>query len=102
MCLNKRLKPRRIAGDLICHDAQVMHVGFTIDWSLGFVQTRVAYSPIRQWHGALMYYLILICVWINGWVNNREAGDLRRYRAHYDVTVMGSLDKRLRISSEIG
>ena len=31
-----------------------------------------------------------ICVWINGWVNNREAGDLRRYRAHYDVIVMGS------------
>ena len=32
----------------------------------------------------------LICVWINGWVNNREAGDLRRYLAHYDVTVMPS------------
>ena len=30
----------------------------------------------------------LICCWINGWVNNREAGDLRRYRAHYNVTVM--------------
>ena len=30
----------------------------------------------------------LICVWINGWVNNREAGDLRRYRGHYDVSVM--------------
>ena len=30
----------------------------------------------------------LICVWINDWVNNREAGDLRRYRAHYDVIVM--------------
>ena len=30
----------------------------------------------------------LICVWINGWVNNREAGDLRRYRGHYDVIVM--------------
>ena len=27
--------------------------------------------------------------WINGWVNNREAGDLRRYRVHYDVIVMG-------------
>ena len=26
--------------------------------------------------------------WINGWVNNREAGELRRYRAHYDVIVM--------------
>ena len=39
-----------------------------------------------QWRGALMFSLI--CVWINGWVNNREAGDLRRHRGHYDVTVM--------------
>ena len=30
----------------------------------------------------------LICTWINGWVNNREVGDLRRYRSHYDVTIM--------------
>ena len=30
----------------------------------------------------------LIYVCINGWVNNREAGDLRRYSPHYDVTVM--------------
>ena len=25
-------------------------------------------------------WCFLICVWINGWVNNHEAGDLRRYR----------------------
>ena len=30
----------------------------------------------------------LICVWINDWVNNGEAGDLRRYRAYYDAIVM--------------
>ena len=24
------------------------------------------------------------------WVNTREAGDLRRYRIHYDVIVMGT------------
>ena len=30
----------------------------------------------------------LIYAWINGWVNNREAGNLRRHRAHYDVIVM--------------
>ena len=30
----------------------------------------------------------LICVWINGWVNNRETGDLRRHRGHYNVYVM--------------
>ena len=39
-----------------------------------------------QWRGALMFSLI--CVWINGWVNNPDAGDLRRYRTHYDVSVM--------------
>ena len=44
-------------------------------------------SPHKgQWRGALMFSLI--CVWINGWVNNRGAGDLRRYRAHYDAIVM--------------
>ena len=44
-------------------------------------------SPHKgQWRRALMFYLI--CAWINGWVNNREAGDLRRHRAHCDVTVM--------------
>ena len=44
-------------------------------------------SPHKgQWRGALMFSLI--CVWINDWVNNGDAGDLRRYRIHYDVTVM--------------
>ena len=44
-------------------------------------------SPLKgQWRGALMFSLI--CVWINDWVNNREAGDLRRHRAHYDDDVM--------------
>ena len=39
-----------------------------------------------QWRGALMF--CVICALINGWVNNREAGDFRRYHAHYDVIVM--------------
>ena len=33
-------------------------------------------------------WFFFICAWINGWVNNREAGDLRRHCAHYDVIVM--------------
>ena len=45
------------------------------------------YSPHKgQWRGALMF--TLICARINGRVNNREAGDLRRNRAHYDVIVV--------------
>ena len=44
-------------------------------------------SPHKgQWSGALMFSLI--CVRINDWVNNGEAGDLIRHRAHYDVIVM--------------
>ena len=34
------------------------------------------------------FWCFLWSAWINGWVNNHEAGDLRRHRAHYDVTVM--------------
>ena len=30
----------------------------------------------------------LICALTNGWANSRDAGDLWRHRAHYDVTVM--------------
>ena len=44
-------------------------------------------SPHKgQWRRALMFSLI--CVRINGWINNREAGDLRRHKAHCDVIVM--------------
>ena len=46
-------------------------------------------SPHKgQWRSALMFSLI--SAWINGWVNNLEAGDLRRHHAHYDVIVMDS------------
>ena len=44
-------------------------------------------SPHKgQWRWALTFSLM--CAWINDWVNNREAGDLRRHRGHYDVNVM--------------
>ena len=44
-------------------------------------------SPHKgQWRGALICPLIY--AWTNNWANNREAGDLRRHRAHYDVTIM--------------
>ena len=46
-------------------------------------------SPHKgQWRGALMFSLI--CAWTKSWVNTRDAGNLRRYRAYYDVNVMKS------------
>ena len=45
-----------------------------IHWSL-------VNSPHKgQWRRTLTFSLI--CAWINRWVNNGEAGDLRRYRSH--------------------
>ena len=52
----------------------------------GIHRSPVNYPHKCQWRGALMFSLI--CVGINGWGYNREAGDLRRHRAHYDVIVM--------------
>ena len=62
-------------------------------------------SPVNslhkgQWCGALMFSLI--CAWINGWVNNPEAGDLGRYRAHYDVTVMDAFAFQRLVSTSDG
>ena len=52
----------------------------------GIHRSPVNSSHKGQWRGALMFSLI--CAWINGWVKNREAGDLRRYPAYNDVIVM--------------
>ena len=74
-------------GSLI-HDDVIKWKHFPRYWPfLRGIHRSPVNSPHKgQWRGALMFSLI--CVWINGWVNNGEAGDLRRYRAHYDVTVM--------------
>ena len=73
---------------LLCHDDVIKWKHFPRYWP--FVR-EIHRSPVNslhkgQWRGALMFSLI--CVWINGLVNNCEAGDLRRYQAHYNVTVM--------------
>ena len=39
-----------------------------------------------QRRGALMFSLIY--AWTNRSASNRDAGDFRRHRSHYDVTVM--------------
>ena len=72
-----------------CHDDVIKWKHFPRYWP--FVR-GIHRSPMNsphkgQWRAALMF-CFFICAWMNGWVNNREAGDLRRHRAHYDVTVM--------------
>ena len=63
------------------HDDVIKWKHFPRKWPfVRGIHRSLVNSPHKgQWRGALMFSLI--CVWINGWVNNREAGDLRRYRA---------------------
>ena len=56
----------------------------------GIHRSPVNYPHKGQWRGVLMFSLI--CTRINGWVNNGEAGDLRRYRGHCDVIVMSGTE----------
>ena len=90
-----RLKTHRQVdfGKGYFHDDVINWKHFPRNWPFvwGIQRSPVNSSHKSQWHEDLMFSLI--CVWINGWVNNREAGDLRRYSTHYDVTVMYILYK---------
>ena len=44
--------------------------------------------PAQRSSNAELWCFLWSAPWINGWGINREAGDLRRHRAHYDVIVM--------------
>ena len=69
------------------HDDVIKWKHFPRHWPFAWgIHRSLANSPHKgQWRGTLMFYLI--CSWTNGWVNSRDAGDLRRHRAHYSVTV---------------
>ena len=47
--------------------------------------------PLTKASDAELWCFLLICTSKNDWANNRDTGDFRCYRTHYDVTVMGVL-----------
>ena len=57
------------------------------------------HTPTHKGHlrGALMFSLI--CAWINGYVYNRKASDLRSHRTHCDVTVKCHCSATIRLVS---
>ena len=73
---------------LWCHDNIIKWKQFPRFWPFvrGNHRSAVGGPHKGQWRGALMFSLI--CAWANGSVNNWYAGDLRRHRAYYGVTVV--------------
>ena len=61
---------------------------FPRDWLfMRWIHRSPVNSPHKgQWRGVSIFSLIY--AWTNGWVNNRDSGDMRRHRAHYVVNVM--------------
>ena len=77
-----------LVGCTLEHDDVIKWKHFLRYWPFvrGIHRSPVNSPHKGQWRGVLMFSLI--CAWINGSINNREAGDLRRHRAHYDVIIM--------------
>ena len=70
------------------HDDVIKWNHFLRYWSLmwGIHRSPVNSPHKGQWRGALIFPWS--APWINGWVHNREAGDLGRHCVHYDAIVM--------------
>ena len=91
---------REAGGTMSWHDV-IKWKHFLRYWP--FVQ-GIHWSPVNsphkgQWCRALMFPFI--CAWINGWVNNGEAGDLRCHHTHYDIIVMYCISYHWRLSLEL-
>ena len=78
-------------NDSWANDDVIKRKHFPRNWPFVWeIHRSLVNSPHKgEWRGALIFSLI--CVWRNGWVNNGEAGDLRRHFAHYDITVINHM-----------
>ena len=72
------------------HDDVIKWKHFPRNWPFVRGIHRSRWIPHTKASDAELWCFFFICVWINGWINKREAGDLRCYRAHSDVIVMKS------------
>ena len=75
---------------VVCHidDDVIKWKHFPRYWSFvrGIHRSPPNFHHKGKWRGAVMFSLI--GAWINGRVNNREAGDFRRHNTYCDVTVI--------------
>ena len=72
----------------VSHDDVIKWEHFPRYWPLVRGIHRDRWIPRTKASDAELWCFSLICAWINDWVNNREAGDLKRHLGHYDVMVM--------------
>ena len=70
------------------HDDVIKCKHFPRYWPIVRGLHRLPVNSLTKARDAELWCFLWSAPWINAWVNNREAGDLMRHRAHYDVIVM--------------
>ena len=86
----------------LTHDYVIKYNLFSVTGPLWGKTTGYWWIPLtKSSDGELWCFLFffLIWDWTNGWANTRDAGDLRRHRAHCVVTVMCSASELPTVST---
>ena len=91
ICWRKCIWKRRLQNNdhlALNHDDVIKWKHLPRYWPFvrGIHQSR--WIPHTKASDAELWWFLWSAVRINGWVNKREAGDLRRHHGHYDVIVM--------------
>ena len=84
--MSRRMHPLP-QGLVSIHDDVIKWKHFPRYWPFVRGIDRSRWIPRTKASDAELWFFF-ICARINDWVNNREAGYLRRHRGHYDVNVM--------------
>ena len=77
-----------LGASLESHDDVIKWKHFSRYWPLCGDCTGHRWIPLTKATDAELLCFLWSAPWINGWVNNREAGESRRHRAHHDVILM--------------
>ena len=96
-CIHSNGPPVDMFAAILCSRHEQGHVAmvtssngniFRVTGPLSGEFTGHRWTPLTKASDAELWCFLWSLPWINGWVNNREAGDLRGHRTHYDVMVM--------------
>ena len=91
VCEKEVCKISAILFRLQCiHDDVIKWKHFPRYWPSSCAGNSPVTGEFPSQRSVMRSYFLWSAPWINGWVSNREVGDLRRHRAHYDVILMDS------------
>ena len=85
--LKTSITRRHLNMNPLLHEIEPLHYSIC-KFFLAYCCVHKYHDNVIKWKFFPHYWFFLISDWINDWVNNHEAGDLRHHRAHYDVTVI--------------